>query len=162
MTCFETCSCVCGEASFAAFDKVAEVEMAKPPLLREIVHAEIGWFMARSFEDPTMNSDNWGLGKRSGVYLLWWKDDYCAIHDRFHMRSLYAGKGFPLRRFLAHYEDKDFEEQMLVYWTFFPCKNRIAKYLEQLLLDTYKFQFNKSENPGRELLCASFTQCEVD
>jgi hypothetical protein len=44
------------------------------------------------------------------------------------------------------------------YWiSFFECENRIAKYIEQLFLDTYRFPVNTNENPGVEELWASWT-----
>jgi hypothetical protein len=51
---------------------------------------------------------------------------------------------------------------MLIYYSFYPCENRIAKYLEQLLLDTYDFPLNKSENRGNKKLCAYYFQSQVD
>jgi hypothetical protein len=78
------------------------------------------------------------------------------------MRALYVGKGMIEQRLLQHWKDKDFSEEMLVYWTSLEMPNRQAKYVEQLLLDLYKFPHNKSENEGRGLLCAHFEQVEVD
>lgn len=98
----------------------------------------------------------------SGFMSFWHKDDYCCVHDRFHMRALYVGKGMIEQRLLQHWKDKDFSEEMLVYWTSLEMPNRQAKYVEQLLLDLYKFPHNKSENKGRGLLCAHFEQVEVD
>jgi hypothetical protein len=43
------------------------------------------------------------------------------------------------------------------YISFFECENRIAKYIEQLFLDTYRFPVNTNENPGVEELWASWT-----
>lgn len=160
MTCFEECTCSCGHDNFASFDACAGSELLRPPLLRSIVHSEIGWFMDRSLDDPLIGE--WGLEEAQGVYLLWCKNDYCSQHEMFHMKSLYVGKGVTGRRLLAHYKHKDFKEPMLVYWTFYRCANRLSKYIEQLLLDTYSFPLNKAENPGRERLCAHFTQAEVD
>jgi hypothetical protein len=37
---------------------------------------------------------------------------------------------------------------------FYECENRLAKYLEQLFLDTYKFHLNKAENCGEKNLYA--------
>ena len=53
-------------------------------------------------------------------------------------------------------------EEMLVYFTYVELPNRIAKYVEQLLLDTYELPLNISENRGDRTLCAYFTQGEVD
>jgi hypothetical protein len=43
------------------------------------------------------------------------------------------------------------------YWiSFFECENRVAKSIEQLFLDTYRFSVNTNENPGVEELWASW------
>lgn len=51
---------------------------------------------------------------------------------------------------------------MIIYFTFFPCENRKAKYIEQLFLDIYDLPLNTVENKGSETMCAYFTQSEVD
>jgi hypothetical protein len=78
------------------------------------------------------------------------------------MRALYIGKGHIGNRLMAHWKQKDFSDEMLVYWTFINLPNRQAKYCEQLLLDIYKTPLNKSETTGTLHLCAHLTQCEVD
>ena len=80
----------------------------------------------------------------------------------FHMRALYVGKGQIGRRLLAHWKNKDFSEEMLVYWTFIELPNRQAKYCEQLLLDLYRAPLNKNEISGTLLLCGHLSQTEVD
>jgi hypothetical protein len=74
----------------------------------------------------------------------------------------YVGKGVIERRLLNHWEKKDYSAEALVYWSFLEMPNRQAKYVEQLLLDLYKFPSNRSENRGRGLLCAHYNQNEVD
>jgi len=160
MACFSVCECSCGESSHRVFDKIIKAETNFGVTMADVAHSNIGWFMAKSFDQPGL--DGWRLEGKSGIYILWWKDDYCAEHEMFHMTALYAGKGVVARRFLAHYSHKDFEEEMLVYWTYFPTENRKAKYIEQLLLDTYNFKHNRAENRGTLKLCANFTQTEVD
>ncbi|HCP82406.1 MAG TPA: hypothetical protein DIT67_12810 [Octadecabacter sp.] len=78
------------------------------------------------------------------------------------MQALYVGKGDANKRLRHHWKTKNTEEQMLIYFTFFPCENRKAKYIELLLLDIYDLPLNKSENSGTATLCAYFSQFEVD
>jgi hypothetical protein len=102
------------------------------------------------------------MAKERGIYVLWHKNDYCADHELFHMSALYIGKGAIPFRLRSHWQFKSFAEQQLVYWTYVELPNRQAKYVEQLLLDTYSIPFNVSENPGTHRLCAYFSQSEVD
>ncbi len=96
------------------------------------------------------------------MYILWHKDDYCPSHEMFHMKALYVGKGNQATRLRAHWKTRNFSEEMLVYFSFYPTTNRIAKYIEQLLLDTYQVPHNAAENVGTARLCAYFSQWEVD
>ncbi|PLK46962.1 hypothetical protein C0V76_19260 [Uliginosibacterium sp. TH139] len=63
------------------------------------------------------------------------------------MLGIYAGKGDALTRLLSHAKSK-LPDNELFGVSFFECENRIAKYLEQLFLDTYSFHLNENENPG--------------
>lgn len=143
-----------------AFDRIARQELRRPLKLLDLCRQNIGWYTDRSLEPSGVTG--WGLGKRSGLYFLWHKDDYCDRHQLFHMRALYVGKGAFSSRLKSHWASKDTSEQLLIYFTHVQLPNRIAKYVEQLLLDTYNFPLNSSENGGEATLCAYFTQCEVD
>lgn len=158
--CFETCDCHCNDVD-TTFDALVAKELRSATSLRDICHSEIHWFCDRSVNanDPI---DLKGLPRRSGVYILWHKDDYCDVHGVFHMRALYVGKGNQATRLRCHWASKDFSEQLLIYYSFYPLANRLAKYTEQLLLDTYDFPLNHSENTGIRKLCAYFQQAEVD
>lgn len=160
MPCYSTCNCRCNGAS-NVFDEMLRRETRFAVDLHAICHSNIGWYSDRSLCDEHL-IDDWGLSGRIGLYVLWHKDDYCATHDMFHMRALYVGKGYVQRRLLKHWQEKDFSEELLVYWTFIEMPNRQAKFCEQLLLDLYRFPFNRSENPGCHTLCANMTQEEVD
>ncbi|WP_156389439.1 hypothetical protein [Brevundimonas sp. Root1423] len=50
----------------------------------------------------------------------------------------------------------------MIYVTHLILPNRIAKYVEQLLLDLYDFPYNKRENYGSKRLCTHLDQFEVD
>lgn len=160
MPCYSICTCHCNWSS-AKFDELLYKETRFTSSLHQICHSNVGWFSDNSLCDEHL-INKWGLSRKSGVYVLWHKDDYCDTHGMFHMRALYVGKGYVERRLLKHWEEKDFSEELLVYWSFAEMPNRQAKYCEQLLLDLYDFPFNTSENPGCDTLCAHFTQVEVD
>lgn len=139
-----------------AFDELIRLETNFGLNLRDFCHSNIGWFV----KDANL-LEAWGGDSREGVYLLWAKTDYCEVHERYHMQSLYVGKGRIMRRLYRHWVSKDFPSE-LVYWTFLELPNRKAKYVEQLFLDLFRFSLNKAENRGGEKLCAYFTQEEVD
>lgn len=158
-SCFPDCGCSRGDMG-EAFDRIAKQEMRVPLKLTDLCRQNIGWYSDRSLEPSGVSG--WGLGKRSGLYFLWHKDDYCDQHNLFHMRALYVGKGAFSARLRKHWATKDTSEEMLVYFTYVELPNRIAKYVEQLLLDIYRLPLNISENHGKATLCAYFSQCEVD
>lgn len=94
-----------------------------------------------------------GLRGKNGLYHLWIDYDNCDEHETHTMLGVYVGKGMAESRILAHIKEKWPDEQLL-YVGFYECPNRIAKYLEQLFLDIYKFHLNTNENPGTESLFA--------
>lgn len=157
--CYDNCDCRCGEID-PAFDSIVDRETKFALRLNDILRAGVGWYSDKSVEGSGIRG--WSLRGRSGLYFLWHKDDYCPHHERFHMRALYVGKGGFEQRLRAHWQDKDTSEELLVYFSFVELENRISKYFEQLLLDLYHFPLNTAENPGQRLLCAHFTQSEVD
>jgi hypothetical protein len=153
------CTCSCSDV-LDRFDSVVASETQFAVTLKYICHSNIGWFTDRSLGDDAWSA--WGMAKERGIYVLWHKNDYCADHELFHMSALYIGKGAIPFRLRSHWQFKSFAEQQLVYWTYVELPNRQAKYVEQLLLDTYSIPFNVSENPGTHRLCAYFSQSEVD
>ena len=157
--CFGECACSCGEPT-KAFDEIAAREMRVQLRLDVLVRENIAWYCDRSLDDVLVGL--WGLGRRSGLYLLWHKNDYCSVHELFHMKALYVGKGRFSARMRRHWEKQPTEEQQLIYFTFAELPNRIAKYAEQLILDLYDLPLNRSEKRGRATLCAHFSQSEVD
>lgn len=157
--CFQECTCTCGEQE-PDFDRIIAVETNFVLSLSELCRKNIGWYGDRTIDQNGVG--DWELGKRSGLYFLWHKDDYCDRHDRFHLRALYVGKGGFRQRIKSHWERKDTSEQLLVYFSYVDLPNRAAKYVEQLLLDLYHFPLNKAENHGTGSLCLHLTQSEVD
>jgi hypothetical protein len=145
------------------FDVVASSEATFVPKLKDLCNQNIGWFMDfKTFGNSLSPKKGWYSKDPHGVYLIWYKDDYCDVHNLFHMRALYVGKGPIGTRLNRHWRNKDFSDEMLVYTSAFGLLNRHSKYVEQLLLDTFNFPLNSSENPGTEKLCAYFAQAEVD
>jgi hypothetical protein len=136
-------------------------EVVRKETIFDLCHSNIGWYTDSSICDEHL-LEQWIANDAFGVYVLWHKDDYCEVHEQFHMRALYVGKGQIGRRLLSHWKNKDFSEEMLVYWTFLELPNRLAKYYEQLMLDVYKTPLNVAEVTGKLTLCAHFTQSEVD
>lgn len=157
--CFEECDCTCG-GNHGAFDNAIADETHFGITLNDVTHASIHWYMDKSIDDTGLEGVK--FAERDGVYILWHKNDYCPEHELFHMKALYVGKGDAAKRLRHHWKTKNTEDEMLIYFTFFPCENRKAKYIEQLLLDIYHLPLNTAENTGREVLCAYFTQYEVD
>jgi len=159
VACYENCECTCTQPT-TSFDEIVRSETRFFTTLRDVAESAIGWF-----QDRTLGEDNflreWGLND-SGVYVIWHKDAYCAEHERFHMRALYVGKGDFYGRLNAHWKNKDFSTELLLYFTMLRLPNRQAKYVEQLLLDLYEFPYNVAENPGTARLCWFLTQDQVD
>jgi len=142
------------------FDKILLSEIKCDLSLRKICHSNIGWFFDKTICESQI--DEWGLGSKSGIYILWHKSDYCNVHNLYPMRALYVGKGNIRRRFKKHYENKDFSDAMIIYFSFIEISNRLSKYIEQLILDIYNIPYNKCENLGSKILYSFFDQGEVD
>ncbi|MCU0731060.1 MAG: hypothetical protein MUE84_05670 [Hyphomonas sp.] len=157
--CFAECECSCGDNA-TTFDKLIAEETNFGITLYDVTHAGIHWYTDKSMDDSGL--DGVTFAEQEGVYILWHKNDYCPEHDLFHMKGLYVGKGDAAKRLRHHWKTKNMAEEMIIYFTFFACENRKAKYIEQLLLDTYDLPLNRAENTGTKTLCAHFTQSEVD
>jgi hypothetical protein len=157
--CFGECDCRCGRAD-REFDAIAERELRTPLLLDDLCRRNIGWYCDRTITYHHL--EMWNLKGRSGLYILWHKNDYCSEHEMFHMKALYVGKGMISARMLDHWSKKATADELLIYFTYAEMKNRLAKYVEQLILDIYDVPLNRSENRGRRTLCAHFSQGEVE
>ena len=142
------------------FDQILKSELTLDIDLKTICHSNIGWFIDKTISDDSLLKE-WNEKNSIGIYFLWEKE-YCDIHHLYPMRCLYIGKGDIFKRLENHFNTKDFSNEQLIYFSYFVCENRIAKYLEQLFLDLYNVPFNKSENKGRKILNVIYTQNEVD
>lgn len=100
-----------------------------------------------------------GSDRKMGVYHIWIDDDFCDVHQRHNLECLYVGKGTGLARLWHHAKHPRRLLEDVPYWfTFFACENRIAKYIEQLFLDSYYFPENTNENGGEGTLWAQWTE----
>lgn len=151
MGCFTNCDCTCGFHD-NTFDEIIRRETKFPLRLADILDSPLGWYTDKSVDDSRL--EGWSLQNKSGLYLLWDKDEWCVTHERFHMRARYVGKGGLAQRLRTHWAKKDTSDAFLVFFSFISLENRVAKYVEQLLLDIYQFPLNASENSGKAKLCS--------
>ncbi len=148
----------CQDPEYPNFDEIAANELCTPPSADLIVNkSAFCTFLplkeAATIGDLTHRDFLSGLKGKVGLYHLWVDFENCTDHDTYTMLCVYVGKGLADARINSHIFDKSPAEGNL-YVTFYECPNRMAKYLEQLFLDTYKFHFNKNENTGSDYLYA--------
>ncbi|MBW4936656.1 hypothetical protein [Marinobacter sp. F4206] len=148
----------CQNPNYTDFDNIATSELYNPPSASDIVNASDFCTLVpleRAFQltDLTYKDYFKGLRNKTGVYHLWIDYDDCDDHDTHTMLCVYVGKGLAEGRVNDHIKKKWPDKESL-YVTFYECSNRIAKYIEQLFLDTYKFYLNKQENTGTKNLFA--------
>lgn len=129
--------------------------------LREILEDRVVWYHDQTDGSADNGFDQWevigwSLKWTSGVYVLWRQADYCGTHEREHMQALYVGKSGSNveRRLVKHRVEKSVSDtDLATYVSIWPCSNRIAKYIEQLMLDIYDFPLNGDEDNGTRRLC---------
>jgi hypothetical protein len=148
----------CQHPDYTAFDRLARLELNTPPAADEIVNASpfctvISIDEAIQIGDLTYKDYLKGLNKKTGLYHLWVDYDNCDDHDTHTMLCVYVGKGLAEARVTDHIKRK-WPRKQLLYVSFFECSNRLAKYLEQLFLDSYGFYLNTNENKGTAHLFA--------
>ena len=142
----------CQNPDYAVFDDVATRELRNPPAAHAIVNdsrfcTPIPIDEACQLSDLDHKDYLALLRGKTGLYHLWIDYEHCTDHDTRTMLCVYVGKGLAEVRISAHIRDKWPRAEQL-YVTFYECSNRMAKYLEQLFLDTYAFHLNTNENPG--------------
>lgn len=99
------------------------------------------------FEPPSAQ-----LGKlkdKFGIYHIWFDHGPTSAQEDHILQAVYVGKGhldIRLRKHVAKY----LKDLGVVFITVQECENRVAKYLEQLFLDTFNFPLNIAENTGVE------------
>lgn len=155
----------CLTNGYERFDNICSKELAIKITVDEIVnqskycqHLAID-IIKNGDPDEYLNLNDHlsGLKNKVGLYHLWIELDHCQDHDLYTMLCVYVGKGHVKKRVLHHIKQKWPEQQML-HVTFYECENRVAKYLEQLFLDTYDYYLNKEENNGTEYLYAHWNE----
>lgn len=152
----------CLSNDYNKFDNIARLELSKPISVDTIIN-QSGFctFLSIDFIEQTKSDDGFlnlnqhltSLKNKVGIYHMWVDYDYCQDHEIYSMLCVYVGKGFSKNRILTHIKEK-WPTQELLYISFYECENRIAKYLEQLFLDTYKFHLNNDEMAGNGYLYA--------
>lgn len=103
--------------------------------------------------DPIISLER--ISDKVGLYMHW--VEYDSATDNEHvMECVYVGKGNVQMRSYDHATNK-IPQGESVHVTFFECENRIAKYLEQLILDLYRPRCNEHEVYGTEPLRSIWT-----
>jgi len=149
---------------YRKFHRIVNAEMKKPVTIYEIVNQDycastLNLPSEDEFNKFTLNPNQVfsGLNGKVGIYQLWEETGYCGDHqDQRKIECTYVGKTGSRKvsvsgRIKNHLKDK-WRRGETMYVTYYSCINRTAKYLEQVLLDVYKFEHNGHENPGREVL----------
>ena len=149
---------LCQNPVYSAFDKTAKSELKQPSLADEIVNRSFYCNHVPSDEffqigDMDHNKFLRPIRGKMGIYHLWSEYENCDDHKTHTMICKYVGKGVPNSRVASHIKSKWPKGEML-FVTFHECENRLAKYYEQLFLDTYQFDLNEIENLGAKTLFA--------
>jgi hypothetical protein len=147
-------------SNYRFFDKICEKELkgvwraeafANRDLYFYRVDMDAKW---ESTEDEISLSEapSVQLGKlknKFGVYHIWVDHGATSTGKDHILQGVYVGKGHLDIRLKQHVV-KYLKELGTVFITVHECENRIAKYLEQLFLDTFEFPLNSAENTGSE------------
>lgn len=155
----------CLKNDYDRFDQVCSQELAMSVSIDQIIntsdycdHLLVDVIkQGNPNDDLNLNDHLAGLNNRVGLYHLWIELEYCDDHKLHTMLCVYVGKGHAKNRILRHIKDR-FPNKHMLYITFYECENRVAKYLEQLFLDTYDFYLNSEEKSGVGNLYGRWTQ----
>jgi len=137
---------------YTKFDQTLVRELSLPLTAHKIVNLSdfCVAILLDMQEVDLLETDDYLLSLKGkvGLYHLWVDaEESCPVHNLHKMICVYVGKGLACTRIKEHIRKK-WPESETIYITFFECENRIAKYLEQLFLDTYNFYLNVYENTG--------------
>lgn len=152
----------CQNSDYSNFDSIAASELCNPIAASVLVNESqfctlIPTDEEQQLGDLTHKSYLRGLRRKTGIYHLWIDYDNCDDHETNTMICVYVGKGLAEVRIDDHVRSI-WPENYSLYVTFTECINRLAKYYEQLFLDTYSFVLNRNENPGTEKLYAVWSE----
>ena len=154
---------------YDVFNATCSSELASPITVDEIVnHSKFCIsipvdFSENKTDNDCLNTNDYlsTLKGKMGIYHLWIDIGHCQDHEKYSLLCVYAGKGIAKKRIKSHIKEKWPRSEML-FITFYECNNRIAKYLEQLFLDSYNFYLNKEENKGINSLYARWKEERYD
>ncbi|MBB3814737.1 hypothetical protein FHY13_003108 [Xanthomonas arboricola] len=148
------------QSNYCAFNEVCEKELkvvwraenfANRDLYFYRVDTDAKWESTEGeislFEPPSVQ-----LGKlkdKFGIYHIWVDHGATFTQEDHIFQAVYVGKGYLNIRLNKHVS-KYLNELGTVFITVQECENRMAKYLEQLFLDTFNFPLNIAENTGAE------------
>lgn len=149
----------CVNISYGSFDEICAKELREPISASQILNESsfcVNVPINESLRLEELETSDYlrGLKRKIGLYHLWIDYDECDDHDMNTLLCVYVGKGLAGGRVKDHIRNKYHHLYKLdtIFCTFYECHNRIAKYLEQLFLDLYKFESNKNENIGSDHL----------
>lgn len=148
----------CQNANYDEFDDIARKELSNPIDVNMLVNKSY-FCMQIPVDDEFIVGDlNYKLFLKtlrdhSGLYHLWIDHADCDDHGTYTMLCVYVGKGAAELRVTSHIKSK-WPSAVALYVTFNKLDNRLAKYYEQLFLDTYEFHLNTAENTGSKRLYA--------
>jgi hypothetical protein len=158
----------CHINEYGIFDAAAKLELVNPATVDQIINRSafctaVPLDLIRDDVEGnllTLNDHLSGLSRKVGIYHLWIEIGQCDDHSIHSLLCVYVGKGIAQNRVMSHIKDK-WPEETLLRVTFFECSNRLAKYYEQLFLDSYKFFLNNSENTGTSPLYARWEESRL-
>jgi hypothetical protein len=158
------CSFGCADRSSADdFDALLRAETNFPVSFDALVSSHLGWYYEETKEADTdlLRAIEVAGG---GVYILWKYVDFCDVHKKEVQEAQYVGKAgrSVLTRLIHAYKTRGLGGDSIIEITAWLGPNRQAKYLEQLLLDSFAFSANKSENSGTRTLRAPVGPGEWD
>jgi hypothetical protein len=149
----------CQNPDYSDFDNIANTELRNPTPASDIVNES--WYCNHVPTDEIFQIGDLTSSKflrpmrgKFGIYHLWREYEHCDDHGTYTMLCEYVGKGPPDTRVADHIRKDKWPEEVMLYVTFSEFPNRLAKYYEQLFLDTYKFGLNGNENKGTRILYA--------
>jgi len=147
-----------GENPYTIFDLTMSEELRNIVKADDILnrlsacaHLPIGFTEIDECDPITYRNTLREWSKSVGLYHIWADDgSICEKHKTHALKCIYVGKGEVFTRIIDDHLNSKLEEfgASSIHVSFFQCKNRFAKYYEQLFLDLFKIPLNKSESRG--------------
>jgi hypothetical protein len=157
--------CECPEDPYVEFDAICRAELAQSVpahiMINEVSFAHPFELTGSQSAPRVVEAVGLKLSQqiqswagKFGVYHIWTCDHahtVCHKHDTLEMTCVYVGKG-PITVRLPDHVKERLSINQRYFISFYECKNRIAKYLEQLFLDIYQIPLNSAECFGTKEL----------